>query len=233
VTIVGPGGVGKTTLARAVAEAAAPLYAGGGRFVALESARDRDGVEAGLAGALDVTPAPGQSLLEGIVEALRRAPGLLVLDNLEQVLTAAPLVSELLDAVPGLLVVATSRERLRLYGEQVFALEPLALPDADGLPFGGARLVAAAAASPAVRLFCARASEAAWDFTLTEGNARAVVDLCRRLDGLPLAIELAAARCGSHTPAEVLATLGRAVDDLLDGPRDRAHRQQTLRATID
>jgi len=232
VTVVGTGGVGKTTVAQAVATAARG-FPGGTPMVRLESARTPAEVEVALAAALEVTPAPGQELMDAVAGTLRRSRTLLVLDNVEQVLDAAPLIARLLETVPDLGVLATSRERLRLYGEQVFALQPLSVPDADALPFGGARLVEAASASPAVRLFCARAAEAAWDFSLTEGNARAVLDLCRRLDGLPLAIELAAARCGDDRPEEVLAGLADAVCALDGGPRDRSRRQQTLRAAID
>ena len=160
--------------------------------------------------------------------ALPRAPStaLLVLDNFEHLLAAAPLVSELLAACADLKVLATSREALRLQGEQRYALAPLEPPRRTA----GAAVVEQAAAGA---LFVERARSHDRDFELTDANAGAIAEVCRRLDGLPLAIELAAARTAMLGPEELSARLGAALDALGSGPRDAPDRQRTLRATID
>jgi diguanylate cyclase (GGDEF)-like protein len=233
VTLLGPGGIGKTRLSLAVAAAVADEYDDGAVFVALADTTTADEVVRALAAALDVDEIPGQPLLDGVTEHLAEASLLLVLDNLEQALDAAPVLGHLLGAAPGLAALATSREALAVYGEQVYRVPPLPLPDLHGLPHGDDGVALALTRSPAVALFDQRARAARDDFRLCPDNLPAVVELCRRLDGLPLAIELAAARTVALTPAALLEHLGRHLDALGDGPRDRPERQQTLRGAID
>jgi predicted ATPase len=163
--------------------------------------------------------------------AARRA--LLVLDNFEHLVPAATAVADLLSAAPTVKILVTSRERLKLYGEQVYPVPPLGVPDLDLLPEDGPALVEAVARAPAIALFVQHAQTAAFDFVLDERNARAVAQLCRRLDGLPLAIELAAARCDRSTPVDLLAELGHRLDALRDTAIDRTDRHRTLRAAVD
>jgi predicted ATPase len=186
-----------------------------------------------LARALDIAEVPGQPLAATLAGELADASLLLVLDNFEHVLDAAPDVSDLLSAAPGLRVLASSRERLSLSFEQVYPVPPLPLPDPRDLVPGAAGLARALAESPALALFTARARTAAYDFALTTENLRTVAELCRRLDGLPLAIELAAARADSLSPAEMLDALASRLDVAGDGPRDLPARQRTLRGAID
>jgi diguanylate cyclase (GGDEF)-like protein len=233
VTLLGPGGIGKTRLSLAVAAAVADEYDDGAVFVALADTTTADEVVRALAAALDVDEIPGQPLLDGITEHLAEASLLLVLDNLEQALDAAPVLGHLLGAAPGVAALATSREALAVYGEQVYRVPPLPLPDLHGLPHGDDGVALALTRSPAVALFDQRARAARDDFRLSTDNLAAVVELCRRLDGLPLAIELAAARTVALAPAALLEHLGRHLDALGDGPRDRPERQQTLRGAID
>lgn len=233
VTLVGPGGIGKTRLSLAVAADVADDFDDGAVFVALADTATADEVLRALATALDVDEIPGQPLLDGVAEHLTGASLLLVLDNLEQALDAAPVLGHLLGAAPGLTVLATSREALAVYGEQVYRVPPLPLPDLRALPQGADGVALALTRSPAVALFDQRARAARDDFRLCPESLDAVAELCRRLDGLPLAIELAAARTAVLDPHELLAHLGRHLDALGDGPRDRPERQQTLRGAID
>ncbi len=233
VTLVGPGGIGKTRLSLAVADAVADDH-GGAVFVALADATTTDEVVDTLARTLDVDEVPGQPLLDGLTEHLAAARLLLVLDNLEQAVeAAAPVLGRLLAAAAGLTVLATSREALDVYGEQVYRVPPLPLPDLTGLPPGADGVSAALSGSAAVALFDQRARAAADDFRLTPASLPAVVDLCRLLDGLPLAIELAAARAAAADPATLLTQLTGHLDALGAGPRDRPDRQQTLRGAVD
>jgi diguanylate cyclase (GGDEF)-like protein len=233
VTLVGPGGIGKTRLSVAVADAVADDH-GGAVFVALADATTAGEVVDTLARTLDVDEVPGQPLLDGLTEHLAAARLLLVLDNLEQVVdAAAPVLGRLLAAAPGLTVLATSREALDVYGEQVYRVPPLPLPDLAGLPPGADGVSAALSGSAAVALFDQRARAAADDFRLTPASLPAVVGLCRLLDGLPLAIELAAARAAAADPAALLTQLTDHLDALGAGPRDRPDRQQTLRGAVD
>ena len=208
VTLVGPGGVGKTRLAVRVAEEVAAAFADGVAFVPLAAIRDHALVLSTIAQALGVREAGDRPLADQLVGLLRDRSLLLVLDNLEQVLSAAPRVAALLAACPRLTVLATSRAPLRVSGERTFDVPPLALPgraegnsltDLDDL-----------ARTEAVRLFVERAQAARSDFALTEANAAAVAEICQRLDGLPLAIELAAARVGALPPAALLNAYGKA-----------------------
>ena len=226
-TLTGPGGVGKTRLALALAADAAlvPDFADGVAFVPLAPVGDPDLVASTAAAALDVRDARGRSPTEGLIAVLRERRFLLVLDNFEQVLEAAPLVADLLTECPDLTVLVTSRARLRVRGERTFPVPPLALPDA-------AHAAVDQADAAAVRLFAARAEEADPGFTLTLENAALVAEICRRLDGLPLAIELAAARINHLTPAALLARLRVRLPLLTAGPRDAPARQRTLHNAI-
>jgi non-specific serine/threonine protein kinase len=227
VTLIGPGGSGKTRLAIAVAERLYASFANGVAFVPLAAIRDPDLVPSAIAQTLGVREAAGQSLLSRLQAALRDTAMLLVLDNFEQLLPAAPLVSDLLGACPGLAVLVTSRAPLHLYGEHDVLVGPLALPDPARLP-----PLEHLARVEAVRLFVARTREARSDFVLTEGNSAAVAGICACLDGLPLALELAAARSRLLSPQALLARLEQRLRVLTGGPRDAPARQQTMHATI-
>jgi predicted ATPase len=156
-----------------------------------------------------------------------------VLDNFEQVLSAGSFVATLLAAAPGVRVLATSRQRLRLSGEQVYPLPPLPVPDLDNLSITPQGTAAVLDASPAMALFVARATEAAYGLTFTPDDLRAAAEVCCRLDGLPLAIELAAANCDLLSPARILAQLDERLELPVAGPQDVPARQRTLRATMD
>ena len=227
VTLTGPGGVGKTRLALAVASGAARGVPGR-RLVRRPGAAARP-----RAGRLHHRPHPrparggGQSVQEALSAFLAGKRLLLVLDNYEHLLEAAPVVSDLLQAGPGIVVLVTSREPLRLRGEREFAVAPLALPDPHRHPSR-----TDLAQNPAVALFVQRAQAARADFVLTDENAAEVAAICARLDGLPLAIELAAARIKMLPPAALLARLETRLPLLTGGPRDAPARQRTLRDTV-
>lgn len=225
-TLTGPGGTGKTRLAIEVASALASELEDGVVFVDLAPITDPGLVAATVARALGVGEG-SLPVLDSLRRGLRDASLLLVLDNFERVDEAAPLVSELLAAAPTLRVLATSRAVLRLSGEHEYAVPPLRAPAAE------ARDVEGLARNEAVALFTARAAAARHDFRLTEQNAGAVAEICRALDGLPLALELAAARIKLLSPAALLGRLEQRLDVLIGGPRDVPARQRTLRATID
>jgi predicted ATPase len=227
VTLTGPGGVGKTRLAIQVAADLASRFADGVAFVSLASLKDPELVELTVARALGVSDADGQSIGERLREYLRPRQLLLLLDNAEQLLSAAPLATRLLDAAPRLTLLVTSREPLRVRDERVVPVLPLALPDAESLPD-----LDTLAQVPAVALFVERVREVKPDFVLTADNAQAVAEICRRLDGLPLALELAAARSTVLPPAALLARLAHRLPLLTHGARDVPQRQQTLRNTI-
>ena len=233
VTLAGPGGIGKTRLALAVAAALADDLYDGAVFVPLADATDVAGVVAAIGAALRVEPVPDQSLFDGVVEQLADASLLLVLDNLEQVVSAAGTLGDLLAAAPGVRALATSRERLSLPNEQVYAVPPLGLPRLDALPRDAAAIAHALAEFPALALFEQRAQASDPDFTISPDTLPAVAALCHRLDGLPLAIELAAARVDLRSPQDLLAELAGHLDGLGGGPRDLPARQQTLRGAID
>jgi predicted ATPase len=225
VTLVGPGGVGKTRLALEVARSLEPEFRDGAWFVSLAGTANAEHVPSAVAQALGVTPLEGETPKAAAERFLAAKAGLVVLDNFEHVLPAAALVSDLLAAAPALAVLATSREPLRLQAEHRYAVTPLQVPaEAE------AATVAGAAAGA---LFVERARSHDRSFELTEENAGAVAEICRRLDGLPLAIELAAARITVLDPAQLTARLADALEVLGDGPRDAPDRQRTLRATID
>ncbi len=227
VTLTGPGGTGKTRLALAAAAELAGAYEDGVWFVDLAALDDADLVPAVTARALGIAES-GASTVDSLASALRRLSILVVLDNFERVDAAAPFVSALLTAAPGLTVVVTSRTALRLSGEHEYPVPPLRLPDPVE-----SRALDALGRNEAVALFVARAAAARHGFRLTAENAAAVRAVCVALDGLPLALELAAARCRTLAPQALLSRLEQRLDLLTGGPRDAPDRQRTLRATIE
>ena len=212
-TLVGPGGVGKSRLALAVAERAARAFGGRVWFVPLAEIREPRLVLSAIAQAVGVREAEGDDLLAGIAARLAERDTLLVLDNLEQVLGVAPAIGHLLSACPRLKIVATSRASLSVRGEQELPVEPLAT-------------------EAAIELFVQRAQQVRPSFVLTDDNAATVAEVVRRLDGLPLAIELAAARTTILSPSALLSRLDHALAILTAGPRDLPSRQRTLAAAI-
>lgn len=226
ITITGPGGVGKTSLALHVAREAQGVFADGVFFVSLASVSDPTLILPTIAQALGLSESPRRLWLESLKDYLHNRQVLLLLDNFEQIITAAPLLTELLSACAGLRLLVTSREALRVRGEQEFLLSPLALPDQPS--------VETLLACPSVALFSQRAQAAQLDFRLTSENAAAVAEICARLDGLPLALELAAARIKMFPPPAMLARLRDSPLQLLSrGARDLPERQQTLRRAVE
>jgi non-specific serine/threonine protein kinase len=226
-TLVGPGGVGKTRLALAVAQDVADHFADGIAWVDLSPLTDPSLVPATVAAALDHFLASDQPVAAVLARHLRSLQTLLIFDNCEHLASAvADLVAALLPACPSVQVLATSRAALRLRDEQEFPVTPLPLPAP------GNHTLEAAAESPAVRLFVERARAIEPGFVLAAGNAQAVAEICHGLDGLPLAIELAAAQTKVLPPAALLARMGSRLSLLTSGARDLPVRQQTVRATI-
>lgn len=228
VTITGPGGTGKTRLAIAAATALRSDFPRAVAYVELAAILDANAVVPTIAGALGVKEAGTRSLEAGLATVIGERRVLLVLDNLEQVVEAAPALAALLRACSGLHVLNTSRVPLRLTVETEFPLRPLALPDPGVTP-----PLEDLATYPAIELFLDRTRRSRAGFRLSSDNADVVLEICRRLDGMPLALELAAARLRTLEPAALLAKLEHALDVLTTGPRDLPARQQTLRATID
>jgi predicted ATPase/class 3 adenylate cyclase len=228
VTLTGPGGTGKTRLALQAALELDNVFAGGVFFVSLASLNDPALVMPTIARSLGIRESVGQPVLARLVEVLQQKQVLLLLDNFEQVVEAAPQVAELLMSCPQLKLLVTSREVLHVRSEHEFAVPPLALPDPAHLP-----KLASLARIPAVALFLQRAQAARPEFRLTSANARAVAEICVRLDGLPLAIELAAARMKLLSPQALLTRLDQPLNVLTGGARDVPARQQTLRNTIE
>ena len=226
-TLTGPGGVGKTRLALRTAEALAPEFTNAVVYVALTSTADPNLVGSLVAEAFGIpgeSPIPVANRLQAIVSS---RPLLLVLDNFEQIVTAAPLLTELLAACSGLKILVTSRVRLRVSGEQEYSVQPLTLASSDQ-----DAVLEEIAASEAVRLFAARARSVLPEFCLTAANAPVVARICERLDGLPLAIELAAARIKVLPPSALLTRLDHRLSLLVDGPRDAPPRLRTMRDAI-
>lgn len=213
-TLTGAGGSGKTRLAIEAAQEAGRAFADGAFFVPLAPITAPDQIAAAVSQALGLTFSAGVEPRVQLADHMRPLDILLVLDNFEHVSAGAALVGELLRACPRLVVLTTSRERLNVQGERVFAVAPLA-------------------AAPARVLFEQRALAAHPEWALTEATAPVVNEICRRLDGLPLALELAAARSHQFGPRELLARLQPGLGDLADGPRDLESRQRTLRAAMD
>jgi diguanylate cyclase (GGDEF)-like protein len=233
VTLAGPGGIGKTRLALAVGTAVADRFADGAVFVPLAEAAGEDEVVPVLAEALEVAEVPGEALAGTVLAHLADLSMLLVLDNFEHVLRASRFIGQLLNNAPHIRVLICSRERLGVYGEQIYHVPPLTLPDPDVVGTGPSAPARALATSPALALFNTRARAVAYDFAITGENLDTVTELCRRLDGLPLAIELTAAHSDSLSPRQMLAELRHRLD--LDGrePRDVPERQRTLQGAVD
>jgi predicted ATPase/DNA-binding winged helix-turn-helix (wHTH) protein/tRNA A-37 threonylcarbamoyl transferase component Bud32 len=231
VTVTGPGGIGKTRLAVQVATGLVERFPGGTHFIPLASLSDPDLIASVIVQTLGIREGGSQSPLVVLKQNLQdslRAPMLLVLDNFEHLVQAAPTVADLLAISPHLKIMVTSREALHVYGEHEFPVPPLMLPDVRSMP-----PVEALSQYPAVALFAQRAVAVKPDFDLTRENAPAVIEICARLDGLPLAIELAAARVKVLSPSSLLARLASRLHLLTGGSRDLPQRQQTLRAAID
>ena len=227
VTLTGPGGIGKTRLAIAVAHALEDALPDGAIFVSLATAQNPTMIVARVAQTLDLREQAGQSLEELVQFHLRAKRLLIVLDNCEHVLTGAPLLTGLLEHCPQVRVLATSRVRLAVAGEQEYPVGPLRYPDSSiEMPTG------LLASYPAVMLFERRAREVQAGFALTEENSPAVAEIVHRLHGLPLAIGLAAARSKLLTPRMMLERLDHPLDLLTGGPRDAPERQRTMRNTI-
>jgi non-specific serine/threonine protein kinase len=226
VTLTGPGGTGKTRLSLAVGARLLREMDDGVWWISLAPIRDPRLVISEIAATFDVHEG-GAPLLDGIKHALRDKSLLLVLDNFEQVLEAAPLVGDLLAAAPNVRALVTSRSPLRINGEREYAVPPLTTPPLD-LPLAPEALAAYAS----VALFLERATAVKSDFALTAENARSVAEICVRLDGLPLAIELAAARVKVLPPKAMLSRVENRLRLLSGGSRDLPERQQTMRAAI-
>ena len=228
VTITGPGGVGKTRVLIELGRLLAAEFPDALAFITLADVSEPAAFLPTLATALDVKEAEERTLLDGIVSLIGDRPTLLLLDNFEQIVAVAPEVATLIERCPMLRIVVTSRAPLRLAAEHEFSLGPLALPSgSEGVS------PESVAASPAVVLFVQRARSARGSFDVTADNAGAIAAICRRLDGLPLALELAAARSRLLSPDALLERLDHALDVLTSANRDSPGRQQTLRATID
>ncbi|MGH2534953.1 MAG: ATP-binding protein [Thermomicrobiales bacterium] len=225
-TLTGPGGVGKTRIALALAAGLSDRV-DGVVFVSLAPLAEPALVLPTIARMLGLPDAPGRPLIARLTEALRERRLLLVLDNFEHVIEAAPVVGKLLRDCSGLCVLVTSRGRLRLSGEQEYPVPPLDVPTAE-LP----RTAEESGRSAAVALFVARARAADPAFALTDDNASAIVEICHRLDGLPLAIELAAARVRLLSPTALAARLEWRLPLLTGGPRDEPTRLRTMRDAI-
>ncbi|MGH2558669.1 MAG: ATP-binding protein, partial [Thermomicrobiales bacterium] len=226
VTLTGPGGVGKTRLAVEVATTIEPEFTGSACFVSLAPIRTPDLVLTAIGQALGVRDDGNRPLEERLRRRLRQQQMLLVLDNFEHVDAAAAPIAALLAACPRLNVLTTSRSALHISGEHEYPVPPLRVPEVANPP------VAELARTEAVALFLQRAHAVRPDFVLTAHNAAAVAEICRRLDGLPLAIELAAARAKVLSPRALHARLTNRLQVLTGGPRDLPTRHQTMRAAI-
>ena len=228
-TLVGPGGTGKTRLALAAARTAGPSFPAGVCWVALAQVNDPGAVGQTVAARLGVPDTPGQDAVEAVAEHVADHQVLLVLDNCEHLAEAvAAMVEYLLAACPALVVLATSREALGVEGEVSWPVPPLSLPKADSVP-----TAAGLAGSDAVKLFEQRAQQVRPAFRVTDENAAAILSICQRLDGLPLAIELAAARMRILSSAQLAERLGDIFAVLVGGARSAPLRHQALRATLD
>ena len=226
-TLTGVGGVGKTTLAQAMEARLGFHFPDGVFFIELAAVSEPELIASAIAASLGVKISGDRPALETLKEHLNGRHLLLILDNFEQLLPGAAQISELLNSAPGLKIVVTSRAHLRLSVDHEFVVPPLAVPASES-----SESLEQLSDYPAVRLFVARAQNAKPGFALTNENASTVADICRRLDGLPLAIELAAARTRLMSPATILGRLEHQLTLLTRGPRDMPARQQTMRATL-
>ena len=226
-TLTGPGGVGKTRLAQRTAAHLTNAFPDGVCFVPLASIREPEQVAGAIAQALELSERGDRPPFELVLSVLQKKSMLLVLDNFEQVLDAAPQIGELALACPKLKLLVTSRARLNLGEEHQYRVPPLALPDLAIHPS-----LDDVARSPAARLFALRAQSVIPGFQISTGNAQVIDAICRKLDGLPLAIELAAAWINILSPAELLAHLNQALPLLTRGARDQPERLQTMRNAI-
>ena len=227
VTLTGPGGTGKTRLSMRIAEEAAHEFADGTFFVPLAPISDPDLVPSTIAHSLGVQVSGTELPLARVLDFVKGKRMLLVLDNFEQILAAAPVVGQLLGASPALKIITSSRAPLRIAGEQEFPVPPLDLPNPERLPS-----LEVLTQSDAVRLFIERAMAVRPDFRVTAENAAAVAEIVFRLDGLPLAIELAAARVKVLTPQAMLPKLRQGLEMLASTARDLPERQRTLNGAI-
>jgi predicted ATPase/class 3 adenylate cyclase len=228
-TLTGPGGIGKTRLSLQIAAESAPQFPAGVYFAPLSAVRDPELVASAVAQVLGVPVSGSRTPIEGVVEHLHDKTILLVLDNFEQLLPAgSEAATQLLQAGPGVKLMVSSRSVLHVYGEQEFAVEPLGLPREKTLPG-----LDALRQYEAVKLFIERAVAVKPDFTATNENAPAIAGICERVDGLPLAIELAAARIKLFSPQALLSRLETSFSALGTGARDLPGRQQTLHGAID
>ena len=230
ITLTGPGGIGKTRLALKAASEVTEHFPGGVCFVPLAAVHDATIIPSVIAQALGIRETGVQVTLESLKDYLPEVRGslLLLFDNFEHQLAVAPKVAELLAAAPALQMLVTSRSPLHIYGEHEFPVPSLPLPEA-----GSAATVEELSRNPSVALFVNRAAAVKPNFELTEENAAAVAGICARLDGLPLAVELAAARIKLLSPAAMQARLEKRLELLTGGARDLPERQRTLRGTID
>ncbi|MDP9316839.1 MAG: NB-ARC domain-containing protein, partial [Chloroflexota bacterium] len=228
VTLTGPGGIGKTRLALQLANDMLATFPDGTYFVALAAISDPDLVASTIAHVLEVQEVGTTPLLDTLKQHVHDKFMLLILDNFEQVLEAAPFVAQLLGAAPQLTVLVTSRIPLHISGEHEYPVPSLSLPNPKQLP-----QLESLSQYEAVALFIQRAQSVKPNFQITTTNALAVAEICVRLDGLPLAIELAAARIKILTPEALLGRLSSRLKLLTGGARDLPARQQTLRNTID
>jgi predicted ATPase/class 3 adenylate cyclase len=226
-TLTGPGGTGKTRLSLEIAADVLDQYSDGVYFVPLSAVHDPELVASAIAQALAISTTGSRRPIDALLDHLREKQTLLVLDNFEQVLAAAPIATQLLEGSAGLRVLVSSRTALRVSGEQEFPVPPLGLPDLKALPG-----LAALSQFEAVRLFIERAVAVKPDFRATNENAPAIAGICERVDGLPLAIELAAARVKLFSPQALLSRLEKSFSALGSGARDAPARQQTLRGAI-
>jgi len=227
-TLSGPPGTGKTRLALQVASQVLHQFEDGVYFVDLAPISVPEFVPSTIANAFELGETGVGSLVENLKYYLKDKQLLLVLDNFEQVIETTPLVSDLLSTAPGLKILVTSRHVLEVYGEQEYHVPPLVVPDLDNVDDSRTLLDC-----EAVELFCQRAQAVKPDFNLKKNNASAVAEICVRLDGLPLAIELAAARSKLLSPEMIRSRLESRLEVLTGGARDLPSRLQTLRGTID